>query len=381
VYHSKEIHAIHFNTGVSVYFKSYKQSPADLQTGTCDAIFCDEELPEELYDELMLRLSASNGYFHMVFTATLGQEFWRQVMEPEDFEIERLKGALKKCVSMYECMTYEDGTPSHWTTEKIQMVVDRCKDQKAVLRRVFGRFVRDDGEGLKYEKFQMKRHLVKAEPISPEWFIYGGVDIGSGAKGNHPAAIVFLAVRPDYQAARMFLAWRGDGVITTAGDVMNQFIEMTVENKLTVTGQYYDWASIDFTILVERLGQPFIKADKSHIKGEEIMNILFKNDMLLIHDTPEGQKLAAELSHIRKSQAKNKLKDDLSDALRYIVTSVPWDFEAITAYTEKTLPLAIDLRNPLEKQIDERREFISSEEKAQESINDEIEEWNEAYYE
>jgi len=63
-----DVVAIHFNSGVHVYFKTYEQNVQNLQTGTCDAIFCDEELPIELYDELTFRISASDGYFHMVFT-------------------------------------------------------------------------------------------------------------------------------------------------------------------------------------------------------------------------------------------------------------------------------------------------------------------------
>jgi phage terminase large subunit-like protein len=72
-----DIVAIHFNSGVHIFFKTYSQNAEDLQSGTCDAIFCDEELPEELY-ELIARLNATDGYIHMVFTATLGQDFWRR---------------------------------------------------------------------------------------------------------------------------------------------------------------------------------------------------------------------------------------------------------------------------------------------------------------
>lgn len=306
---NKEIHAIHFNSGVSIYFKTYSQDVMDLQSTTVDAIWCDEELPVEKYDELMVRLISTNGYFSMVFTATLGQEFWRLCMEPEPFEEELLPQAWKKIVSMYDCRTYEDGTPSHWTSEKIELAKARCKNDKEIARRIYGKFVKDDF-GRKYEQFSVKDHLKHPYPIPKDWLIYAGVDIGSGGKENHPAAVCFVAVRPDYRMGRVFLGWRGDHIETTAGDVMNKFIELRESSGLSLTAQYYDWGSKDFGTIAQRIGEPFIKAEKSHDIGEEVINVLFKNNMLFIHDTDELQKLCSELISLRKETNKNKAKDD-----------------------------------------------------------------------
>jgi len=75
-YDKKFIKAIHFNSGVSMYFKFYSQNVMNLQSGSVHAIFTDEELPVDYYSELKARLFGTRGYFHMVFTATLNQEFW-----------------------------------------------------------------------------------------------------------------------------------------------------------------------------------------------------------------------------------------------------------------------------------------------------------------
>ena len=112
-YRSRDIFALHFNCGVSVYFKAYSQDVQHLQTGSCDAIFTDEELPEELYDELNIRTAATDGYFSMVFTATLVQQIWRDAIEGRGY-IEKFPDALKIQVSMYDCLEYEDGTKAHW---------------------------------------------------------------------------------------------------------------------------------------------------------------------------------------------------------------------------------------------------------------------------
>ena len=61
-------------------------------------------------------------------------------------------------------------------------------------------------EGLKYPSFQKHVNVVKPyfELIEKDkWLKYAAVDVGSGGKAGHPAAIVFLAVRPDFQKACM----------------------------------------------------------------------------------------------------------------------------------------------------------------------------------
>jgi phage terminase large subunit-like protein len=325
-YKNKYISAIHFNTGVSVYFKTYGQDVTDLQTGTVDAIFCDEELPEELYSELNMRISATDGYFHMVFTATLGQEIWRCTME-ESGKDEQFKGALKLQISMYECLIYEDGTLSHWTVERIERVKNSCKSDAEIQRRVYGRFVIDGN--LKYPAFSRARNINRDVKPPPDWYIfYSGTDIGSGGKEAHPAAITFVAVRPDFKYGRVFKGWRGDGITTTNGDILQKHTEM--RGNLPIAAAYYDWQSKDFFVIAARIGEAFTPADKSHDVGESILNVLFKNKMLDIDDIPELKPLVTEIVTLKKDTPKTKAKDDFCDALRYNVTKIPWDFNAIT---------------------------------------------------
>lgn len=374
---NKHVAGIHFiEAGVYVFFKTYAQNVDTLQTGTCDAIFCDEELPVELYDELIFRISASDGYFHMVFTATLGQEFWKEVIE-EKGKKERLVEAAKWQVSMYDCLFYEDGTPSHWTEERIQIVKNRCKNHNEVLRRVYGRFVVD--EGRKYEQFDLKRHLVEPESPPPsEWFIYAGVDTGSGGGEGHPAAICFVAVRPDFRFGRVFLGWRGDDESTTAGDIVLRFIQM--KDDRTLFGQYYDWADKDFFEIATRMQEPFQPADKSHEKGEEVINVLFKNNMLLVDDTPELQKLAWELANLRAETPKRVAKDDFADALRYAVTRIPWDWSVITGTKPEWEQKAKEPeKSARQREIEERKARFKSYVEEKNRIDDEINEWNDLY--
>lgn len=374
------IYAIHFNSGVHIFFKTYAQDTSALQTGTCDAIFCDEELPVDLYDELIFRISASDGYFHMVFTATLGQEFWRTVIEPGEKEEEKLPEASKWVVSMYDCQFYEDDTRSHWTDEKIQQVKNRCKTANEILKRVYGKFIMDDG-GRVYECFDMKRHMKPNHPLPSSWLTYAGVDIGGGGK-SHPGAIVFVKVAPDFKQGRVLVGWLGDEVgDTTAGDILNKFNELKALNVLNPVMQCYDWAAKDFKTMADRAGGGFIPADKDKERGEQIINTLFKNDMMFVYETLELQKLAMELMSIRRDTNKSKVKNDFADALRYAVTQIPWDWSAITGVKPSGAQVETPM-NAIQRQIKERRgEFEEAEGNARERarIDEEFAEFNDLY--
>lgn len=377
-YRNGFIIAIHFKSGVHVYFKTYAQNASSLQTGTCDAIFCDEELPVELYNELVFRVSATDGYFHMVFTATLGQDFWRRAMEPEEGDVEELPTALKMTVSLYDAMKYMDGTPSHWTLERIKAVEAKCSTQNEVLKRVHGKFIVLGGR--KYEAFDLKRHMKKWHEIPKSWLIYEGADPGSGGENSHAAALCFIAVRPDFRAGRVFLAWRGDGEVTTAGDVFQKHTELKKQHKLQMTAQYYDWAAKDFGTIAQRAGDPFEPAEKSHELGEEFLNTLFKNDALLIYETPDTVKLGQELATLKKKTAKRNAKDNLSDALRYGITKIPWDWTFLNGTPSLDDEKPEEPLTAMQQEIKERRKaFTDDQESERQKIDDEFNEWNEAY--
>lgn len=328
---------IHFNSGVSVFFKSYEQNALNLQTITAHAIFCDEELPVSLWDEIMFRLAATDGYFSMVFTATIGQDFWRKAMECIGTAEETLPDAHKISASAYDCLFYDDGSRSHWTQERIDRMKSQCKSHNEVLKRIYGRFVVDDA--LKYPTYDSTKHRVDCISVPSGWIVFGGVDIGSGGDSGHPAAICFVAVSPDFSSGRVIRAWRGDGLVTTASDVLMQYVKMKMElvrQNVNVIRAFYDWASKDFAIIAGRIGEPFEMAEKNHEIGEQVLNSLFKNDAMFIdRGDIHLDKLDVELSSLRQNQDKRKAKDDLADSFRYAVSKVPWNWPKITSTEQK----------------------------------------------
>jgi hypothetical protein len=322
------IKQIEFASGVTVVFKFHSQKAVVLQTASVDAVFADEELPVKIYDEIMFRLAATRGYFHMVFTATLGQDLWRRAMEPGNPSEEAFPDAFKRCVSMYDCLFYKDGTPSHWTPEYIENeIIPKCKSEAEVQKRVYGRFVLDSS--MSYYGFNPEKNI--GPPLStpkPSWGVYAGVDPGSGGVAAHPAAIIFLAVSPDNKKGIVFKGWRGDGIETTSGDVFEKYNVMA--RGLTVIDKRYDYSAKDFGLIAERAGITFNKANKSRLEGEELLNTLFRNGMLEISGGDvELQKLITELMTLRKGSDKSKARDDFIDALRYVVMAIAWDWEAL----------------------------------------------------
>lgn len=385
-YDSKHIKAIHFNSGVTIYFKTYAQDPKTLQSGSVYATFCDEELPENLYDELKFRLAGTRGYFHMVFTATLGQELWWRAMEGIGTDLEAFPQAFKQTVSMYDCLKYVDGSDSPWTVERIKEEEASCKSQAEIRRRIHGRFVKE--EGRKYHAFDPLRHYVEPFKIPDNYLKYVGVDIGSGGKENHPSAISFLAVNPELTKGYIYKGWRGDGVQTTSGDVYEKFKELK-DGTESFTNKVYDFSAVDFGTITARLGDAWNKANKSHELGEDIINTLFKNDALFLFDTDEIRKLGVEFLNLQRSTPKTKAKDDFTDSARYPVVEVTWNFPEITKQNEgKEQENVAKLPQTKEEwdeyYIEQRRAGFYDEHRKkptdwEQSLESEIAEWNSQY--
>lgn len=366
----KLIQAVYFNTGVTIYFKTYSQNPQSLQSGTVSYIGCDEELPFELYDELKFRLSHTDGYFSCVFTATLNQMEWAMAMEPEyrGTSDEKFPNAQKMQISLYDCMTYEDGTPSQWTKERIERRIADCGNKDEVLRRIFGRFIFSSNK--KYH-FTREANSMEAKDLAKTWFIYSGVDIGTGGANNHPAAMVFVGVNLDFTRGEVFLGSRMDGVVTTSGDILTQYIELREPFENRMVEQRYDSHARDFFIIADRLGETFLPANKKHDEGEDILNTLFKHKALFIHQTDELEKLMTELRVLLKDTDKRKAKDDFIDALRYAVVGIPWDMTRI----KKDKPL---IKRREISEIERRRaEMVDEMKDVEQDMIAEINEWNE----
>jgi hypothetical protein len=325
---------VKFNTGVTVWFKTYSQKVRALQGATLHAVFTDEELPVNYFYELQARLNDTDGHFHQAFTATLGQEMWRQTMQPGRGDKELFPDAFKLTVSLYDCIQFEDGSPGRYTEQRIDDIKARCGSQIEIDRRIYGKFVQE--EGIRYPSFDVDRHIMKPFTVTDKFHIYAGVDIGSGGV-NHPASISFLAVESDMSKGYIFKGWRGDGVGDTASsDIMEKFLQLKASHR--PVAQVFDHSAKEFGILASRIGEPFLKADKSRELGTQTINTLFKNNMLFIFDDdPELQKLVTEFLNLRHDHLKSNAKDDFIDSARFAIMQVPWDWSKLVGDEIKKL--------------------------------------------
>lgn len=384
-----QYNALEFKSGCTIYFQTYTKKVSSLQAGSISEIYADEELPMDFYDELMFRLSSTMGIFTSGFTPTLNQLFWKQAMEGDKV----LPTAKKLVVSMYDCLTYEDGSPSRvMTMEKVRLAESRCNSETERQRRIYGRFVTE--EGRLYYAFEYDTHVVPPRPQATDDHIYASVDYGSGSdygksgKQNHPAAIIFVAVKPDYKSGRVVECWRGDNAKTTAGDVFIKYQELSAKYKITQA--CYDPASIDFGTIADRSGVGFTKANKARESGIDMVNSLFRHDMLVIEDAGENLKLAAELMTVMVKDQQGPVKDgdDLCDALRYLCKMVPWDLSVVgtvkyrgdAPIQKSSVPKTEAEHLALQIRLRRGEDVFGDETSEQESsFEDEIEEWNYEY--
>lgn len=390
IYDKKQIVAIQWASGLMTYFKTYSQDVHSLQGSSVHEIDCDEEMPEELYDEIKSRLRATQGYFAMVFTATRNQLMWLLAIEGKG-AMEKFPDAFKQQITMYDCRFYMDGSPGRWHDEKeIELAKRECKSEAEVQRRIYGKFVADKGR--KYPAFDVTQHFCEPFEIPKDYHFIGGIDYGTGGKQGHPSAMGIVAVAPDFKSGYVCEGWRGDGIETSSGDVLTKFFEVRGSRRLMM--QVVDPNAKDLRMIADRMGESFIPAENSHEIGESVVNTLFKNGMLKIFDTEELQKLGTELLTVMHDVPKRRCKDDFIDgALRYPCAMIPWDWTAIRKEemekaAQAVAAPAVEHLTPEQKQmareIDERRgEHGRKPRKTDgenwEELDAEIEFWNEHY--
>lgn len=388
-----EVQALHFRSGVSIFFKSYSQKLINLQTATVHMITGDEEMPEDYVDELLARLRATKGIFNQVFTATQGYQLWYRAMECIGTADEAFITAFKQTISLEECQIYDDGTPSRWTDEAVKEAIAQCTSHNEVLRRIHGRFVKE--EGRKYGAFDQRRNVGLPIDVPKDWKIYGGVDVGSGGKGRSAGAVVFIATDPLFTKGRVIRTWRGDLEETTAADILEKYRILKAKDAVTLA--CYDYQSREFGLIADRSGEPFIKADKARHSGEQILNTIFQAGALVVDGgVHDNQKLITELMSVPAGDKNRKFQDDLTDALRYVAAMIPWDFTKIApgsalSFDDSETGDRGESRAPdaswTEKQYQEwevkqrRGELMQNGKKRDDwqEYYDEIDEWNEQY--
>lgn len=291
------IHHIEFNSGITLYFKSYEQSVTALQGTSVDFIGCDEECPVKYFPEINARRFATNGYFCNVFTATLGQKFWYDTIERVGHSDERFKSAFKRQVSMYDCLKYyksKEKTP--WTKKRIEEVIESCENESEVQRRVFGRFILD--RNILYGSFDKAVNFVDKLPDLLTHERYLSVYIGK----ENMTGIVQFAVNPE--RTEVYL----ENYFQKVMNPVDLFLDVRILKKnKEVLGQYINESANDFIEISASAGEGFIPTKLSVDGTEKLVNSLFRTGSLKILSTlPSKDSLLFQLESM-------KLKDVSTD--------------------------------------------------------------------
>jgi hypothetical protein len=375
----KDIERIEFiDSGVTIYFFTYGQGSEVAQASTVYMVTVDEELPfKKFFSELIARISNTKGYFNAGFTATVGQDEWRRAME-ETGPYELFPEAFKMQISLYDCQFKEDGSIGMWPEEKIKRQIQMYGTKNEVLKRAYGKFVKDSG--LVFPAFDRVKnvvHLSKQKKLPKDWLTIVGIDLGSGGDKGHPSSICFLKTNPGFTRGYVFKLWRGDGVQTTATDVLEKYREM--KKGENVVACYYDWSSAEFGTVASRAGEAVQPANKSREEGTTIINTLFRNEMLKIYEDEESIKLINELNSLDVDTKKTKARDDAIDAMRYAVMGIDWDFSCINA-PEPEKKDELDLLDPRQKfialqKMGKNPDYVQDLDDQVQSVVGELQEW------
>lgn len=339
----QRLSGISFNSGINIYFKYYSQNVINLQGASCYLMGIDEEAPIAVIPELQMRVRATNGYMFFVFTPTIGQTFWKQVVE------DRIVWPSARVwqPSLLDCMKYDDGSDSHWSPERVEQAIQDCVSENEKQRRIYARVLAENDSGRQFPTFKREFHVKQSKPMPDGWSCIVGIDYGSGvAPRGHPSAITFLAVNEERTAALVFRHWRGDNLETTAEDVVNQYEHMAIGVPVQIV--FYDYSQRDIGIIAQRRGLPFQLANKARDSGKIFINSLFKAGALHIAEWSsfaevsgvnpthlQTEKMMIELEALREDEPKTHAKDDSVDSLRYPISGIAWAWEAINAKREE----------------------------------------------
>ncbi|MCT4641591.1 MAG: hypothetical protein N4A33_04785 [Bacteriovoracaceae bacterium] len=418
------VRGIYFpETQFTLSFVSFGASASNLQSRTLGFVIFDEE-PKELHKiaEIETRTLAYNdpvtgdpvSIIVYGFTPTIGHDRFRRIFSfndpnffnniPEDIkekyfedgylvnprnekdEIEKKSKLIwKRRVSMFDCIKFRSGKPGRLTVSRIRQFIQAQPNARSIMIRVFGSFEKDDDGGLVYSAFNRMIHLQPYHDVFHHenvntGFYTAGIDYGSGT--NHQSSIVISWISPDYKAVRIYKMWKGaKGVPTTADDVIKKYVEMT--RGIQIKFPFYDWAAADLREIAFRMGITLHKAQKNVELGTNLMNTLFKNNMIKILVRPGDDMphhLALELENITHDQKKRSRNDDLSDSLKYSLSGIAHLFNLLELNPDYKAPIEQKMVvEPEYKRRDWQPDLSGKKHEWTGEIEDEINEWSEYY--
>lgn len=165
-----------------VEFRSADQDASTFEQAKLTGIWCDERLPEAIYNRILPRIVDKDGW---ILYSDIPEQWW---------QFERLKEAPPAAGVYFQHMTMYDNEHNLPDGAIDKASIRMTKDEQK--QRIAGEFV--VMEGVVYKEFidvlKIKGgHLVKPFPIPEDWPRYRLLDYG----GSAPTACLWVAVAPN----------------------------------------------------------------------------------------------------------------------------------------------------------------------------------------
>jgi phage terminase large subunit-like protein len=175
-----DIPSVHMEDGSEVYFRSFGQGWQAFQSAAIDWAWFDEECPQDVYGEVMVRLIDHQGPHWATMTPLMGKTWVFR-------EIEKGAAASGGDTEIFRWRTQENTTLS---AQRIEKTMARVPAHLRAARES-GEFV--DMEGLVWPQFHEPTHMVDEFELPRHWPIVNAIDPGY----DHPFAAVLGAKDDD----------------------------------------------------------------------------------------------------------------------------------------------------------------------------------------
>lgn len=181
----------HASGGISTLtFKSYPEGRANFQGESIDAIWLDEEPPDDVYSECLTRTTATNGMTYMTYTALKGKTLLTDRFLEQELPT---RGVV-----------FLDWTEAgHLTAEKRQEMWNSWPVHERETR-AFGKPMQGEGAIFRTPEDRILEDAIPPAEIPFMWRKIWGIDIGIG----HPFGAVLLLYDPDADVVHVHHAIR-----------------------------------------------------------------------------------------------------------------------------------------------------------------------------
>lgn len=324
------------NNGSTVEFMSYEQDTDKFAGTSRHFVHFDEEPPEHIWEECMLRLLDTDGSWWLTMTPIEGMTWiYDDIFLPAEEE-----GVTDPFV-----VTVNNAENPYLNEDARERVLGSLKNKDKRAVRESGQFIEIGGRV--YKDFAVETHVIPAMVPNKTWQWFMSLDSG----WNNPTAVLWHAVSPDniiitfgeHYASEMTVAehaavikaresaWDREADLRTGDPAMRQTKEQTgtsVQQEYALNGIFLALDGVptgpgSVQIGVMRMQQymridPILNKPRWYVT-EDCVNLI--RELKRLHwKVPANKKLAATTN---PQEAIHKMDDHAADALRYFITLMP----------------------------------------------------------